>query len=143
LFAALLACGHPQSVAWEPYSKRAPTNQIAVKAIQVGEGDLGALKKAGALPIGTLTMRGRDLNAVIDATATEAAEFGGTHYMMGRWSEQTSTVAYHGSGTADSWTVVPLTSTTSTARFVVLRVPVSGWQHLPDILTPQTTAKEL
>ena len=136
LFVALLACGRPQSVAWEPYSMRSPTNQIAAKAIKVGAGDLSALRKAGAVPLGTLVMRGPNLEDVSEATATEAAEFGGTHYMLGRWSEDTSTVGYHGTSSGNSWTVVPVTRTTSTVTYSVIRVGKAGWDALPDWLAP-------
>jgi len=140
LFLALLACGHrPGTIAWKPYSMRMNGSHIADRAVLIGEGDLGVVRSAGGLPAGTMTMRdseGWSMETIHEYAAQDAAEYGGTHYMAGEWSESTST-AYSAHKIGDSWAVIPHTSVTRTLEFVVIRVPRSGWDRLPAALTPR------
>jgi hypothetical protein len=133
----LLACEGPRVSGWEPYSRRMNDKQIAKTAMLIGEGDVGTVRSAGGLPAGTMTMRSDEYSAgtITEAAATEAAEFGGTHYMLGTFSESTST-DYSAGKIGETWVVVPQETTTRTLRFVVIRVPKSGWGNLPNVLTP-------
>jgi hypothetical protein len=139
LLTVMAAChgGGPYSIAWTPYSVRMSRGHIAQRAILIGEGDIGVVRKAGGLPAGTITMRGAgySVDAITWSAAIEAAEYGGTHYMMGKWSESTST-SYTGHKIGDTWFIVPHDRTTNTIDYVVIRVPTSGWGDLPADLTP-------
>lgn len=138
LFGALLACGGSRFVAYEPHSTRMSGKQIAEKAILIGPGDVGAVRDAGGLPAGTLTMRGNaSLDSVSEDAAAVAAEVGGTHIMVGTWADETDTTAYVANkGYGSSWTVVPITRTEKVVKFTVIRVPFSGWSNLPRSLAP-------
>ncbi|MBI2389220.1 MAG: hypothetical protein HYV09_06350 [Deltaproteobacteria bacterium] len=126
LFGVLLACGGGRVTRWEPHSAAAPSNQIAVRTIEVGRGDFPALRAAGAMPLGTLTVSGRPENASTAAAAARfAVETGGTHYTLGTL----------GDTEGGAWSVtVPLKRD---ARYVVFRVPVANWERLPAALTPE------
>lgn len=121
LFVALLACGSPRSIAWDPVSATAHGNQIAEKAVHVGTADLAAIRDAAGYALGTMTMKGRSETF----TAIEAAEYGGTHFIAGRLSE-------HGA---------LLPSTGKNDMFVVYRVPTNRWMALPMALRPTRIRK--
>ncbi len=117
LFVALLACGNPRSIAWDPVSVAAHTNRIAKAAVHVGVADLEIIQSAEGYALGTMTMKGRSEGI----TSTEAAEYGGTHFLSGRL---TSTGAL-------------MPSTGRDEMFVVYRVPTNRWTSLPRALQPE------
>jgi hypothetical protein len=117
LFAALLACGSPRSIAWDPVSASAHTNQIAVSALHVGIEDLSAIQTADGYALGTMTMKGRSE----ERTGAEAAEYGGTHYLSGRLGTDGSLLPPMGRD----------------PQFVVYRVPTNRWGVLPQALRPE------
>ena len=122
----LASCGVPEFQAWEPRSTQSNSSQIAKRAIMIGQDDLPPIRKAGGLPFGTLTYTGDDLKEVANEAAEKAAQLGGTHFMVGQWSSSES---------VNVWTVTG-SETKHEFRFIVIRVPLSGWPNLPDALTP-------
>lgn len=122
LFAALLACGGGARMrTWEPYSASVSANRIAHRAVVIGRGDLGEVRKAGGMPLATLIMTGNpDYQGTDDAAAQVAAEGGGTHIILG-------TVVEGGEDSA-AWSVQE--NAKRMARYVVIRVPLSGWDDL-------------
>lgn len=126
LFAALLACGGRQLRSWEPYSGSMNTTRIAERAIVIGRGDLASVRAAGGLPLATMVMSGNpDYREADEAAAKVAAEGGGTHVILGSVGEGSESVA---------WTIVD--NPKRMARYVVIRVPYSGWSSLSEQLTP-------
>lgn len=139
LFGALLACGDkPRAASWRPSSSEA--KPIAKRAVLVEEGDLETLRDAGGHTSGTMTYRDAEftIGAITDYAADEAAEFGGTHYMLGTLNESSEVTGYVGTKSfGDTVIVSPRTKRTKVVTFLVIRVPRAGWDNLPPALTPK------
>ncbi|MGZ3420949.1 MAG: hypothetical protein ACXWUG_00650 [Polyangiales bacterium] len=112
---------HPAGVSGE---------RIAHRAVLFDQGDIPVLRKAGGLPVGSLTMQGEWTRPELEtAVAKAAAEHGGTHYMPGTWT-----------GSPASWSVTPVAPTTTNASFVVVRVPANAWHRIPPGIVPEPYA---
>lgn len=137
LFGALLACGGVESERWEPRSSSQPSSQIAKVCRRIYKGDVRQVAKAGGLPIGTLTVKASNADA-LEPALDSAAEYGGTHCLV--TSEDDADEV--GGVIAQTWgngltTVTPVNVHKHQVRLMVIRVPRSGWAALPTVLQPE------
>ena len=114
----LLAGCYTPVGAFTPQSHSVPGNQICSDAIELGPGDLEAVRKAGGILLGRL-----ELSLDDGWPNKEAAAVGGTHYL-----KRGSGVSYTSHGLRSS--------RHEDAVFDVYRVGKAGWQLLPTGLRP-------
>lgn len=139
LLAALTSCG-PYVTGWRPFHQGMATDRIAKTAIEVEDGDMDTIVDAGGTTIGMLTYDadGYGIRTVLDDAASEAAQRGGTHYMLGDWKTTTGDSTYTAAPTfGGAYVVREHKSKSTTVRVTVIRVPKSGWRELPERLVPK------
>jgi hypothetical protein len=126
---------------------------LTERAVRCDEGEARTVVAAGGEVIGTITakalsVRGDD-DDVADKAAAVAAQSGGTHVVLTDKGVEYFTVTNPGVETKDckkdgqdvdcQTTYTPATETTyekPTASFLVFRVPLAGWDKLPETLRP-------
>lgn len=101
-----------------PQSHLVPGNQICSDAVELGPGDLAAIRAAGGILLGRL-----ELSLDDGWPNKEAAAYGGTHYLKRGSGISYTTHGVHASRHEDS-------------VFDVYRVGKAGWGQLPAGLRP-------
>lgn len=115
---SLSGCAYAPVGSFTPQSHSVPGNQICSDAIELGPGDLGAIRKAGGILLGKL-----ELSLDDGWPNKEAAAYGGTHYLR-----RSSAVSYTQHGV--------VASRHEDAVFDIYRVGRAGWGQLPAGLRP-------
>jgi len=139
LLLVVVSCG-PQATSWRPFRNGVSTDPIAKTAIQVEDSDMDTIVSAGGTTIGMLTYQSGEYSVatIIDYAGGDAAEKGGTHYMLGDWKEREGDSTYTAAPTFGGGYVVREHKNSSvTVRVTVIRVPRSGWRDLPDRMVPK------
>jgi hypothetical protein len=132
LVTTTLSCAPPQAkgVEWSVHPSGTGGERIVHRAVQFDVSDVPVLRKAGGLPVGTLTMKGEWKQAELTAAVEKAAaDHGGTHFTQGEWA-----------GSPASWDVTRVAPTTTNARYVIVRVPANAWHRIPPSLVPEPYA---
>ena len=127
--------------------------QTAVRAIRCTNDEVAVVMRAGGEPIGTIAARAISVEAtdedVDEKASIVAARNGGTHYLLTEKAVESFTVSLPGQTqqqcTQQDQRVECTTTYTEpsarsydqpTGKFVVFRVPLENWLHLPSTLRP-------
>ena len=128
-------------------------DRLTDRAVRCNENEAKTVVAAGGEAIGTIDARALSVRAddddVADKAAEEAAKSGGTHIVLTDKGVEYFTVTNpaveqrhctkEGRDVDCETTETPATETTyakPTASFLVFRVPLTGWEKLPDSLRP-------
>jgi hypothetical protein len=139
------------------HSKNGRTyDRITERAVRCDENEAKTVVAAGGEAIGTIDARALSVRAgdddVADKAAVVAAKSGGTHIVLTDKGVEYFTVTNpgveqrhcvkDGHDVDCETTYTPATETTyakPTASFLVLRIPLAGWEKLPDALRPSAS----
>lgn len=146
---AVSGCFGLASTEFHPKSAVHP-GPVTERAVRFYEDDIDTLGDIGGEVIGTIGARGNafaDQGTLADKAAAEAAENGGTHFVLTKRGAETFFIEHAGTASAQcdrygncNGTYTEPTRTyfqKPTASYVVVRVAPRRWNELPKALRPE------